>query len=419
MDAGDKMPQAATRDSTGSGLTVLLVGNYGYDRQESMQRFAAVLARELPKRGIQTEIIRPEAWFGRLKPSPSGFGKWLGYLDKFVIFPFAIQKKIRALRQPLSDSGIRTPNLVVHICDHSSAPVVFHIAEVPHLVTCHDLLAIRAARGDFPKTQISRTGRAYQRMILKGLKRARNVACVSNATRCDFEKVVGRPPGVFRTINDPLNYPYEPMSGEDAAGLLGRLGVAEAPRFILHVGADVWYKNREGVLDIFSRLTDRTLHLWMVGPPIDRELIQKYGLEGRVRTFQKLGNETLQALYSKAECLLFPSLEEGFGWPIVEGQACGCPVITTNKPPMTEVGGTAAIYIDPVRADAAAAAVDAVLARSPEERDAWCQMGLKNAARFSTERIIGQFIDAYDIVLSRKADASAPCDRISIHEPTR
>ena len=393
-------------------LAVLLVGNYENDRQESMQRFAAVLARELPRHGIQTEVIRPEAWFGRVKPSAAGFGKWLGYIDKFFIFPFALRRRIRVLRQALSVCGIRSPSLIVHICDHSNAHYVFYLSDTPHLVMCHDLLAIRAARGDFPKTPVGRTGRAYQRIILTGLKRTRNVACDSHATQCDFEKVVGRPAGVFQTINIPLNYPFQPMPEKKAAGLVGLLGIAEGSRFILHVGADVWYKNREGALDIFSRLEDRTLQLLMVGPPVDPALIQKYQLNGKVRTFQKLPGETLQALYSMAECLLFPSLEEGFGWPIVEGQACGCPVVTTNKPPMTEVGGDAAVYIDPACPGAAAATLHTVLTRSPADRDAWRQIGFKNAARFATERIIGQFIDTYDAVLSGKADASVPCDGV-------
>ena len=388
---------------------VLLVGNYEYDRQESMQRFVAVLARELPQYGIRAEILRPKAWFGRLRPSGAGLGKWLGYIDKFLIFPFALRRKVRALRR---SSDTCPPKLVVHICDHSNAHYVFHLAQAPHLVTCHDLLAIRAARGDFPHNWVSWTGRAYQRLILTGLKRARYVTCDSIATQGDFEKIAGHPPGGIRTINVPLNYPYEPTPQDKAARLLQCLGVAEGTRFILHVGADVWYKNRERVLDIFSRMEDRTLQLLMVGPPFAQGLIEKYELDGRVRTFQRLGNETLQALYSMAECLLFPSLEEGFGWPIVEAQACGCPVVTTNKPPMTEVGGAAAVYIDPACPDAAATAVHGVLTRTPPERAGWCQRGLENAARFSTGRIIGQFIDTYDAVLSGKADGSAHCARI-------
>jgi len=59
-----------------------------------------------------------------------------------------------------------------------------------------------------------------------------------------------------------------------------------------------------------------------------------------------VSDEQVCASYSLARLFLFPSLEEGFGWPIAEAMACGCPVVTTNKAPMTEVGGDAAYYID-------------------------------------------------------------------------
>src|SRR5687768_12507703 len=74
-----------------STLTVLLVGNYSTDQQHSMQLFADLLVRELPgsdsEPRCKVEMIRPEPLFGRLKPGAAGFGKWLGYADKFALFP--------------------------------------------------------------------------------------------------------------------------------------------------------------------------------------------------------------------------------------------------------------------------------------------------------------------------------------------
>ena len=67
--------------------------------------------------------------------------------------------------------------------------------------------------------------------------------------------------------------------------------------------------------------------------------------------FNKLDARTMQAVYSRARALLFPSLAEGFGWPLVEAQACGCPVITTDEPPMNEVAGDAAHYLPRLRSD--------------------------------------------------------------------
>ena len=70
-------------------------------------------------------------------------------------------------------------------------------------------------------------------------------------------------------------------------------------------------------------------------------------------------DEDLRSLYSGAAALLFPSLYEGFGWPLIEAQSCGCPVITSNRSPMTEVAGSAALYIDPANESAAAALIAA------------------------------------------------------------
>jgi glycosyltransferase involved in cell wall biosynthesis len=107
-------------------------------------------------------------------------------------------------------------------------------------------------------------------------------------------------------------------------------------------------------------------------------------------------NAALAALYSGAELLLFPSLEEGFGWPIIEAQACGCPVLTTGKDPMMEVGGNAAFYIaDPTDAEAGAAAVEKLLAQKESVRTAVVRAGRENAARFSTERMIREYEAIY------------------------
>src|ERR1700729_2196204 len=89
-------------------MKVLLVGNYQNDGQESMQKFAACMARGLAQAGHDARIVRPPAWFGRIHPSGEGFGKWLGYADKFGSFPFVLKSEVK-----WAD--------VVHICDHSNS----------------------------------------------------------------------------------------------------------------------------------------------------------------------------------------------------------------------------------------------------------------------------------------------------------
>jgi glycosyltransferase involved in cell wall biosynthesis len=374
-------------------MKVLLLANYLNDRQESMQRFAALMERGLTQAGHEVRILRPPAYVGKLYSSAEGFGKWLGYVDKFGLFP------------PLLRSAVKEAD-VVHICDHSNSFYTKHIGSVPHIVTCHDLLAIRSALGEIPQKQTAWTGRQLQRLIVKGLAEAQHIVCVSEATRKDLLRVINIPENrVSRTYNS-LNYPYSRMEAEEAAFRIRQLGVDPNQPFLLHVGGNQWYKNRLGVLRIFSILTKlmagRSLRLVMVGKAWTSEMrrfILEYGLSDATLEVTGVAEEDLRALYSTASMMIFPSFQEGFGWPIIEAQACGCPVATSNRSPMNEVGGNAAIYIDPDNPESAAAAVQRALERTACMRE----LSLANAARFKSSAMIDSYLSLYGKVCSGKS----------------
>jgi glycosyltransferase involved in cell wall biosynthesis len=374
-------------------MKVLLLANYLNDRQESMQRFAALMERGLTQAGHEVRILRPPAYVGKLYSSAEGFGKWLGYVDKFGLFP------------PLLRSAVKEAD-VVHICDHSNSFYTKHIGSVPHIVTCHDLLAIRSALGEIPQKQTAWTGRQLQRLIVKGLAEAQHIVCVSEATRKDLLRVINIPENrVSRTYNS-LNYPYSRMEAEEAAFRIRQLGVDPNQPFLLHVGGNQWYKNRLGVLRIFSILTKlmagRSLRLVMVGKAWTSEMrrfILEYGLSDATLEVTGVAEEDLRALYSTASMMIFPSFQEGFGWPIIEAQACGCLVATSNRSPMNEVGGNAAIYIDPDNPESAAAAVQRALERTACMRE----LSLANAARFKSSAMIDSYLSLYGKVCSGKS----------------
>ena len=145
------------------------------------------------------------------------------------------------------------------------------------------------------------------------------------------------------------------MKAELASYHLEQIGIEDTGPFFLHVGNNDWNKNRKGLLRIFYQFTrlalGNKLHLVLAGQGLTDELrflAQKIGISDRIREAPDVTNEQLCALYSTAEGLIFPSLAEGFGWPIIEAQACGCPLFTSNRAPMTEIGGSAAVYFDPV-----------------------------------------------------------------------
>ena len=382
-------------------MRILLLGNYAHSHQQSMQRFAALLERVLTEAGHEVRLLRPETVLGRLMPGEAGLGKWLKYVDQFVLFPPCLKRAVG-----WAD--------VVHICDQANAVYVPRLRNKPHVVTCHDVLAIRSARGDIPQNSTRWSGRIFQRWILRGLKQAQRVTCVSEQTRVELLRVTGLSSDRVAVVANALNYPYRPMSEGEALQHLQRLGLERRRPFLLHVGGNEWYKNREGLLRIFNALRaisgSKDYRLVMVGPPWTapmRNYVEQAGLRDHVTACTNIANEDLRALYATAEALIFPSLYEGFGWPIIEAQACGCPVFTTGRPPMTEAGGSAAAYFDPLDERAAARTI----AEGLEDRHKMVEGGIENAARFSTEAMVHGYLAAYQAVIAETASQhhSAAC----------
>jgi glycosyltransferase involved in cell wall biosynthesis len=367
-------------------MRILLVANYEPDHQQSMLRFSDLLESELQKGGHAVKVIRPEVHVGRLTRTERGLGKWLGYADKFVLFAMR-------LRQAAATTD------VVHICDQAYALHTRYLRSVPHVVTCHDLFAARCALGEFSWFHTKWSGRRYQRMILNGLAQAGHVACDSEATRSDVLRLCNLRSRSASTIHNALNFPYRPVSEGEKAVRLSRLGISPGSRFILHVGGPSPYKNQPGVIRIFRHLTDRlpehSLGLLIVSTKLTTavsSLIEHCGLQAKVRVLSDLAPEDLRVLYSSATAFLFPSLHEGFGWPIIEAQACGCPVFTSNRPPMmTEIGGDGAVYIDPEDPQAAAITIAENLPHVSQMREA----GFANVRRFSPEKMVTGYLKAY------------------------
>jgi glycosyltransferase involved in cell wall biosynthesis len=373
-------------------MKILLLGNYQLDAIQSMEQFATMLETYLTKSGHQVRLIRPQPWLGNLVRSPQVLRKWLGYIDKLIFFP-------PKLRQALLWAD------VVHVCDHGNAVYTKYLQKVPHVVTCHDLLAIRAGLGEFCEYKTQWTGKQLQNTIVRGLDRAQKVACISEQTKKDLMRLCSLPSSAVSLIYMGLNYPYTPMEVIEAKQRLETLRIPQDSCFFLHVGANHWYKNRLGVLSIFYHLRlelkQSKSYLIMIGKPFTKEMhefIKTHDLTQNVIELVEITNEDLRALYSRATALLFPSLQEGFGLPIIEAQACGCPVFTTNRPPMTEVGGQAAIYIEPNNPKQAAATI---VDRLPT-LEMFKSKGIANAKKFTAEKMILDYINLYQKAISEK-----------------
>jgi glycosyltransferase involved in cell wall biosynthesis len=367
---------------------VLLIGNYPPDRQQSMHRFALMMLDGLTAAGIPAELIQPQPLFGRFRYAGGFVAKWLAYIDKFLLFPRRLRTKLKA-----------KPALV-HICDHSNGMYAKHIRGVPVVTTCHDLLAVRGALGEQTDCPASSTGKLLQRWVIAGLEAASVVSCVSQATLDDARRLVRRRDGRPRleVISLGLNYPYRELPpGEARARLAEHSLLGPGTPFVLHVGSNLHRKNREGVLRIFGRCKDAwNGSLVFAGEPLSdalRALARQLDVLDRVVEVPNATSELLEALYNCATALLFPSTFEGFGWPIAEAHACGCPTICTDREPMTEVAGNAGLTRDVT--DEAGFATDLLRLTNFAERELWRTKALENAKRFSSVRMIEKYRELY------------------------
>jgi glycosyltransferase involved in cell wall biosynthesis len=233
-------------------------------------------------------------------------------------------------------------------------------------------------------------------MILRGLRRAngiKGIVSVSGATQRDVRRLIGESEMIANGVEDF----WQPMEPREAASRIAEAG-APAKEYLLHVGGGQWYKNRAGVVRGFIDLRTQTAHapnLVLVGPPLDARLaaqLRQAALGKDVIVLHGVTDETLRALYSMARVFIFPSLEEGFGWPILEAQACGCPVVTTSREPMTDTGGEAAIYTN--EAEWTKGAIE-VLEMDDTRRAALVAAGMENARRYSVKKMAAAYIEFY------------------------
>ena len=340
-------------------MKILLIGNYVPDAQESMLRYGSLLEQGLREAGHEPTLISPRQHFAQA--GPQGRGKWIGYVDKYVLAPAQLHAAARGFD-------------AVHICDHSNAVYAPRHSDIPWTSNCHDLLAVRGALGEDTDCPASTTGKLLQAAILRGLQRTAGIACISEATLRDFKRLSLGYQGPVNCVPLPLNFPYYPDVTEASA---------VAQPYVLLVGSNHRRKNRETAIRAMAAIADRWPGtLVFAGQALSegqRALVQQLGLTQRVREILQPSNCDLRQLYSHATALVFPSRFEGFGWPIIEAQACGCPVICSQREPHPEVSGGCAMFCD---AEDATAFGNAVLELTPMSaaRAALIAGGLKNAS---------------------------------------
>jgi glycosyltransferase involved in cell wall biosynthesis len=363
-----------------------------------MQRYTTFLSHGFKLKGHTVEIWAPKSILGKSHLHKK-VKKWLRYVDTFIIFPIWLKQKTR--NQPKSTLYVLT--------DQALGMWMPILKNKNHVVHCHDFIALKSALGQIKENPTSMSGRQYQRLIRKGFSKADNFICISKNTRQELIQFLNKTPNRIEQIYnaiDPMFKPGDTIVARKSISQFFKMDVDNG--YLLHVGGNDFYKNRTGVIALYTawrKLTNSPLPLVMIGYEPSKVLQQRYEdspYKEDIHFLVRIENDLLLNAYQGASLFLFPSLTEGFGWPIAEAMASGCPVLTTNAAPMNEVGGTAAVYIErcpsPDKilpwANESAKVIEATLQLNKEERHTIILKGLLQIEKFNGNLILNQ-IEAF------------------------
>jgi glycosyltransferase involved in cell wall biosynthesis len=269
-------------------------------------------------------------------------------------------------------------------------------SRVPYVVSFHDMTLSL-----FPEHHTLKKRLLTSSLLPVVARRARLILTPSNSTRRDVVRLLGVPDQRVRVIPYAAAPSFR-RAGEGAERLAARFGVE--PPYFLYVGTLEPRKNLVRALRAFARaLPALGAHRFvLVG-----ERGWKYGeilresarpeLAGRVLFLGYVAEELLPLLYTHATALVYPSLYEGFGLPVVEAMACATPVLTSRSSSLAEIAGSAALLVDPGDELELASGLRA-LAQDAALRSALAERGPSRASTFSWERTGRETAAAYQAV---------------------
>ncbi|BAY77150.1 group 1 glycosyl transferase [Nostoc linckia NIES-25] len=248
-------------------------------------------------------------------------------------------------------------------------------SQCSYVVTVHDLIPLR-----FPQW-FSIAQQLYCNYYIRAvIQQSKHVICNSRATAEDLSKYLG----VNETKITPIALGYDSNNF--------RYLDLPTQNYFLYLGRHNPHKNLERLITAFAELTNcKDYELWLAGPsdrrytPTLKAQVTQLGITAQVKFLDYVPYSELPKIINQAIALVFPSLWEGFGLPVLEAMACGTPVITSNLSSLPEVAGDAAILIDPYNTREITEAMEAI-ATDSTLRSRLSNQGIIRSQQFSWEK---------------------------------
>ena len=248
---------------------------------------------------------------------------------------------------------------------------------LPQVVTVHDLIPLK-----YP--EVSPKWRYYYLYVLPWLlKQSAKIICVSEHTKRDLIATYGIDPESIHVVYNGCDRTiFYPQSNPEI------LEKYHLKRYFLYVGDMRFYKNLDRCLKAFDRLPQSDYQFAIVGSKDDffypqlKQKTEQLAAKDRIVFLDYVPTEDLPILYSMAQSLVFASLYEGFGLPVLEAMACGCPVIASDRTSIPEVGGDSVLYINPDDIDDIARGMQQIL-QDRNLREKLSHQGIARAKLFT------------------------------------
>ncbi|MDX9746898.1 MAG: glycosyltransferase family 1 protein [Paludibacter sp.] len=284
-------------------------------------------------------------------------------------------------------------------CTSNTAPL---FSNIPIITTLHDIIylekiSILSSQG----SHYQRMGNMYRRFIVPGVARkSKRIVTVSEFEKVNIERVLGYS-DKLRVIHNGVGSHFVKITDFDVLNA-ARKKYHLPERFIFFLGNTDPKKNTINVLKAFAEYQlKHNDDLWLVMPDYEESVLQemlsrtvKPDVRDKIRTTGYVPNTELPAIINQCTMMLYPSLRESFGIPILEGMACGVPVITSNTSSMPEIAGDAALLVDPTSTEAILEAVEKVM-DDPVLASTLSEKGLQRATVFSWDHMAENYIKLY------------------------
>lgn len=270
------------------------------------------------------------------------------------------------------------------------------------LLTVHDLSFVRA-----PETATPILKKYLDRVVPWSVKRAKHVLADSQATKDDLMSLYGTPEEKITVLLSGVEPRFRRI--EDTAVLRQirrKYQLGDAP-YVFSIGTVQPRKNYTRLIQALHALGEEFSHVnlviaggkgWLDAPIY--HTVEALGMSQRVRFIGFVEDADIPALYSGALLTAYPSLYEGFGFPILESMACGTPVVTSTISSMPEVAGDAALLVDPYDVSALAESLRWLLTEDAL-REKLIERGYRQARRFTWQKAARELKAVYDRLLTQ------------------